>query len=596
MRTCGTISRVCWRDAGTVEAVADGQAALTAARRRRPDLVLSDVMMPRLDGFGLVAALRQDPGLADIPVILLSARAGEEAQVEGLGAGADDYLIKPFAARELLARLAANIALSRLRREATDRVRASEARLQAAVDLVGLSPYAWDPATGMLEWDTRLKTLWGLPGDARVDIDLFLAGIHPEDRPQVEAALAACLDPQGDGVFALEYRVIGIGDGVERWVTTHGQTFFEAGRPASFIGAMREVTARKRAQARLHASEEQFRRFAEHSTNVLWIVDAATARAEYLSPAYERVWGEPAEAMLGQCWARWVEAIHPDDRERVARRMERVFQGEAGIEEYRIVRTDGAVRWIRDRFFPIRDEHGQVSRAAGIAEDITVHETSLVYVVSGDTAWAQGLRPVLKDSGYDAKLFSSMRAFLEVAPALASGCVLLDLRGSALAGLAIPRELKARQATLPVVVAGDSLRDHGLGVRAMKAGAVDYVEMPCGTEAFLTAIATALADIRAEAGRQVAAELARTRLAGMPAREREVLEGLLAGGTNKTIARDLGISPRTVEFHRGHLMERLGARTLPEAVLIAAAAGLRPPQAPDQADRSAYQDGDRSRV
>ena len=73
--------------------------------------------------------------------------------------------------------------------------------------------------------------------------------------------------------------------------------------------------------------------------------------------------------------------------------------------------------------------------------------------------------------------------------------------------------------------------------------------------------------------------LARARIAGMSAREREVLDGLLAGGTNKTIARELKISSRTVEFHRAHVMERLGARTLPEAVLIAAAAGLRPPQA-----------------
>ncbi len=86
-----------------VEAVGDGQAALAAARRHAPDLVLSDVMMPGLDGFGLLAALRDDPALRGIPVILLSARAGEEARIEGLAAGADDYLIKPFSARELLA-------------------------------------------------------------------------------------------------------------------------------------------------------------------------------------------------------------------------------------------------------------------------------------------------------------------------------------------------------------------------------------------------------------------------------------------------------------------------------------------------------------
>jgi len=100
-----------------VVAVVDGAAALEAARRLKPDLVLSDVMMPHLDGFSLLAALRQDPNLRETPVLLLSARAGEEAKVEGLGAGADDYLTKPFAARELVARVEVNLRLARIRRE-----------------------------------------------------------------------------------------------------------------------------------------------------------------------------------------------------------------------------------------------------------------------------------------------------------------------------------------------------------------------------------------------------------------------------------------------------------------------------------------------
>ena len=91
----------------------DGEAALAAARRDAPDLVLSDVMMPRLDGFGLLQrAARRSASCATVPVILLSARAGEEARVEGIEAGADDYLIKPFSARELLARVGANLAMA----------------------------------------------------------------------------------------------------------------------------------------------------------------------------------------------------------------------------------------------------------------------------------------------------------------------------------------------------------------------------------------------------------------------------------------------------------------------------------------------------
>ncbi len=101
-----------------VQAVADGAAALEAARATLPDLVLADVMMPGLDGFELLRELRADPLTSDLPVVLLSARAGEEARVEGLGAGADDYIVKPFGARELIARLSARLELARLRRSA----------------------------------------------------------------------------------------------------------------------------------------------------------------------------------------------------------------------------------------------------------------------------------------------------------------------------------------------------------------------------------------------------------------------------------------------------------------------------------------------
>ncbi|MBE4751009.1 response regulator [Corallococcus sp. ZKHCc1 1396] len=107
----GRLLGVTW----TVEAVADGEAALQAALARPPDLIITDVMMPRLDGFGLLQALRADERTRHVPVILLSARAGEEAQEEGLNAGADDYLVKPFSTRELLARVTAQLTRSRLR-------------------------------------------------------------------------------------------------------------------------------------------------------------------------------------------------------------------------------------------------------------------------------------------------------------------------------------------------------------------------------------------------------------------------------------------------------------------------------------------------
>jgi signal transduction histidine kinase/DNA-binding response OmpR family regulator len=107
-----------------VRTAADGAEALAALRDELPDLLLSDIMMPRLDGYALLRAVRADPALADLPVVLLSARAGEEASVEGLEAGADDYLVKPFSARELLARVAANLEMARLRRGFSQRTAA----------------------------------------------------------------------------------------------------------------------------------------------------------------------------------------------------------------------------------------------------------------------------------------------------------------------------------------------------------------------------------------------------------------------------------------------------------------------------------------
>ncbi len=115
---------------GEVRAVADGEAALRAIQERVPDLILSDVMMPKLDGFGLIKHIRADARTASIPMILLSARAGEESRVESIYAGADDYLIKPFSARELIARVETQLRLAHLRRESEQQVRQREQELE----------------------------------------------------------------------------------------------------------------------------------------------------------------------------------------------------------------------------------------------------------------------------------------------------------------------------------------------------------------------------------------------------------------------------------------------------------------------------------
>lgn len=151
-----------------VDAVADGMAALAAARQHLPDLVLSDVMMPKLDGLQLLRELRVNPHTSEVPVILLSARAGEESRIEGLETGADDYLIKPFSARELLARVRATLEISRLRKQAeterAERIREQAARTEAEAAnrmkdefLLVLSHEIRTPLNGMLGWAQMLK-------------------------------------------------------------------------------------------------------------------------------------------------------------------------------------------------------------------------------------------------------------------------------------------------------------------------------------------------------------------------------------------------------------------------------------------------------
>jgi len=129
------LARLLYERGWAVETVGDGHAALAAAKARPPDLILSDVMMPGLDGFALLRALRADSSTATIPVVLLSARAGEEARIEGAQAGADDYLVKPFGAQELIARVGAQLSLARERARA---LRVSEAASRAKSDFLAM--------------------------------------------------------------------------------------------------------------------------------------------------------------------------------------------------------------------------------------------------------------------------------------------------------------------------------------------------------------------------------------------------------------------------------------------------------------------------
>jgi PAS domain S-box-containing protein len=173
-----------------VEAVADGAAALEAVARRPPDVVLADVMMPRLDGFALLRALRSAPHTQTLPVILLSARAGEESRIEGLDAGADDYLIKPFSARELVARVRAQYGRKRLL-DVQQQAEAARAQLAAIVDSSDDAIIGQTLEGVITSWNQGAERLYGYTAAEVLGqpLALLIPPDSPDELPQLLARL-----------------------------------------------------------------------------------------------------------------------------------------------------------------------------------------------------------------------------------------------------------------------------------------------------------------------------------------------------------------------------------------------------------------------
>ncbi len=196
------------------------------------------------------------------------------------------------------------------RKRAEEDLRASEERLRLAADLVGLSNYEWDLSTTWVPvWNARVRRMWGLPPDAPVDGETVMAAIHPNDRPSVEAAFARALDQAGDGGYAAEYRVIGIGDRVERWVSARGRTIFADGRPVRLVGAVTEITERKRAEEALRGSERRVVAILESITDGFYTVDREW-RFNYINPQAERILGRSRAELLGlNVWEEFPEAL-----------------------------------------------------------------------------------------------------------------------------------------------------------------------------------------------------------------------------------------------------------------------------------------------
>lgn len=195
-----------------------------------------------------------------------------------------------------------------------------------------------------------------------------------------------------------------------------------------------------------------------------------------------------------------------------------------------------------------------------------------VHVIDDDAGLREALAFLFEVNGVEAEFHVSADAFLEALP-VAPGCVLTDVRMPGRTGIELVQELRARGVDLPVVV----MTGHGdvpLAVEAMKAGVVDFIEKPFGDDVLLGAVRSALDRLKSDGGTEEERQSAEARLAGLSPRERDVLDGVVAGKPNKVIAFELEISPRTVEIYRANLMTKTGARNIAELMRIALAAGL----------------------
>ena len=406
----------------------DGVEALALAERTPPDVVLTDVMMPRLDGFGLLKALRGNERTRDLPVLLVSARAGEEAWIEGIDAGADDYLVKPFSARELHARVANNLAMARVRRQYLQATRAGEARRRFLLEFADALRAAQTPeqvaesavalvgrelrttTAGYLEVEPgettfRVVTEWRADGaaprhvGARFPVDRF--GEHEARR----AGLPIVIDDTRTHAQASAWLAEGAGAVVTAplssapgrpqarirpdarseegspakggrspaalWVTMDGPRAWHADE----IGLLREAAertwaelGRARAETKLRESEERFRTMADSSPLLIWVLDP-DGRVVFVNRACREFFGETSGDGSYASWARYV---HPDDLDGysgeilAALRERRAFSVMA-----RVRRGDGAWRWIQSIAAPRFSNDGQFLGAVGSSPDIT---------------------------------------------------------------------------------------------------------------------------------------------------------------------------------------------------------------------------------
>ncbi len=342
-----------------------GQQGLHLAQLHYPDLVVLDVGLPDVNGIEVCRRIKHDPKLKDVFVALCSGEAiSDESKVSGFQTGADEYLVKPFGLQEFLARVQT---LMRLR-NTNVALRTSEEHHRRLIDILPDAVCLIHPEGRLLTVNSQAVAMLGYADTEELlqkDIfDLTPPSEHERIRADLKLALRAGI------IRNVDYTMLKKNGTSFRVELSATASLGMNNQAASLLSVVRDITERKRAQETLQASEERFRQLADHIREVFWMTNADKSKMIYVSPAYEEIWGRPCASLYAASNS-WIEAIHPEDRQRVMEDyVEKQITGNYD-EIYRIVRPDGSIRWIEDRAFPIRDAAGFIYRIVGIADDIT---------------------------------------------------------------------------------------------------------------------------------------------------------------------------------------------------------------------------------
>lgn len=386
--------------------------------------------------------------------------------------------------------------------------------------------------------------------------------VHPDD---IEAVLAELAVAKSERRAFSKVMRLQMHSGDYRWHLARSEPLFgEVDVLTGWCGVATDIQSSIDALEMLEQRTALFSQFAANSSGLLWTVDLASLTVDRLSPNFTTIWPDltPGEPWT---WAQFLATVHEADRPVIAAGLDLVAAGEMISGRFRIVTPAGAIRWLESSTFPIVTSDGRIPCIGGILKDVTREGRRIVYLVDDQAGSQNRLSHGLRRLGVEVTVFDSIEDLADVATGMTAGPLLYHHRGDEAALTRLAGLMKTALAGNPWLVLQDGDRPAREAVAIMKLGACDILEADSAIETLATALSTAASMIRGATVEGIVDRRPRYRLTS---REYQISQGLVAGGTNKTIAQSLNISPRTVESHRSRLMERLGVDSLAELVAL----------------------------